>query len=133
MFEYTIDQPERLIRVRMSGSNTSADLARHYSRVLDDPGYDASFDCLFHIDDDAGGPILAELPDAGLQMEAVARLQHGTKWAVVISPGFKRTVTEFLLRGVKLGSVQMRFFDDDQTALAWLDPGHATEPPKRAD
>jgi hypothetical protein len=130
MIEYTIDRPDRLVRVRMRGSTTSADLARHYSRVLDDPAYDASFDYLFHIDDDAGGPILAELPDAGLQMEAVARLQHGTKWAVVMAPGFKRTVTEFLLMGVKLGSVQMRFFDDDRTALAWLDPGHTARAPE---
>jgi hypothetical protein len=51
--------------------------------------------------------------------------QHRTKWAVVMAPGFKRTVTEFLLLGVKLASVQMRFFDDNRMALAWLDPGHA--------
>jgi hypothetical protein len=126
MIEYTIDRLDRLVRVRMSGCTTSADLARHYSRVLDDPAYDASFNIIFHIDDDAGGPILAELPDAGLQMEAVARLQHGTKWAVVMVPGFKRTVTEFLLMGVKLGSVQMRFFDDERSALAWLGQGQNT-------
>jgi len=45
---------------------------------------------------------------------------------VVITPGFKRTIVEFLLAGVKLGSVQMRFFDDDEFALAWLSqPLHA--------
>ena len=35
-------------------------------------------------------------------------------------PGFKRTVVEFLLRGVNLGSVQMCFFDDGEHALTWL-------------
>jgi hypothetical protein len=132
MIEYTIDCPDRLVRVRMSGCTTSADLARHYSKVLDDPAYDASFNVIFCIDDDAGGPILAELPDAGAQMETLATLQHGTKWAVVMSPGLKRTITEFLLMGVKLGSVQMRFFDDDQTALAWLEPGGAAQVPENA-
>jgi hypothetical protein len=122
MIEYTIDQPDRLIRVRMSGTTSSADLARHYSTVLDDPAYDASFNYLFRIDDDTGGPILGELPDAVLQMEAVAKLQHGTKWAVVMAPGLKRIMAEFFLLGVKLGSVQMRFFEDNRTALAWLDP-----------
>ena len=125
MIEYIIDRPDRLVRVRMSGCITSADLARHYSKVHDDPSYDASFNILFQIDDDAGGPIMAELPDVGLQMEAVARLQHATKWAIVMAPGFQRTVIEFLLRGAKLAPVEMRFFDDNQLALAWLDSGRA--------
>jgi hypothetical protein len=132
MIEYNIDRPDRLLRVRMSGSTTSADLARHYSRVLDDPAYDASFNIIFHIDDDAGGPILTEIPDAGLQMETLARLQHGTKWAVVMAPSFKRTVTEFLLMGVRLGSVQLRFFDDDEMAFAWLGRNQDTRVPKNA-
>ena len=118
--------------MRVSGCVTSADLVSHFSTVHDDPSYDPSFNILFQIDDDAGGPILAELPGVGLQMEAVARLQHGTKWAVVMAPGFKRTVIEFLLRGVKLAPVQMRFFDDNRMALAWLDPCHAARVPENA-
>lgn len=89
MIEYIIDRPDRLVRVRMSGCITSADLARHYSKVHDDPSYDASFNILFQIDEDAGGPIMAELPDVGSQMEAVARLQHRTKWAIVMAPGIQ--------------------------------------------
>jgi len=129
MIEYTINQAGGLVRVRMSGCITSADMVRHYSRVHDDPLYDPSFNVLFHIDDDVGGPIMAELPGIGLQMEAVARLQHRTKWAVVLAPGFRRTIAEFLFLGLKLASVQMRFFDDDQQALAWVDPGHAARAP----
>ncbi|MGD0058283.1 MAG: STAS/SEC14 domain-containing protein [Verrucomicrobiia bacterium] len=125
MIEYTIERPGGLVRVRASGCITSADLVRHFSRVHDDPSYDPSFNILVQIDEDAGGPILAELPDVGSQMEAVARLQHRTKWAVVMAPGFKRTVIEFLLRGAKLAPVEMRFFDDNQLALAWLDSGRA--------
>ncbi|MGO9245760.1 MAG: STAS/SEC14 domain-containing protein [Verrucomicrobiia bacterium] len=132
MIEYIIDRPDRLVRVRVSGCVTSADLVSHFSTVHDDPSYDPSFNILFQIDDDAEGPILAELPGVGLQMEAVARLQHGTKWAVVMAPGFKRTVIEFLLRGVKLAPVQMRFFDDNRLALAWLGPGHAARVPENA-
>ena len=120
MIEYTFDKVNHLLRVRMSGCNSAADMARHYSKVLDDPDYDPTFETIFHIDDCADGPVLAELPETGRLMEAVAQLQQGRKWAVVITPGFKRTIVEFLLAGVKLGSVQMRFFDDDEHALAWL-------------
>ncbi len=120
MIEYEFDKGNRLLRVRMSGSNSAADMARHYSNVLDDPDYDGKFETIFQIDDNAGGPILAELPETGRLMEAVAQMQPGRKWAVVMSPGFKRTIVEFLLAGVKLGSVQMRFFDDGDHALVWL-------------
>ena len=121
MIQYAIDKGNRLTRVWMSGGNSSADLARHYSVVLDDPNYDPTFDTLFHIAGDAGGPILAELPEAGQLLEALAQLQHRRKWAVVMRPGLRRTVVEFLLTGVELGTVQMRFFDDDLQALTWLD------------
>ena len=129
MIEYTFDKIDHLLRVRMSGSNSAADMARHYSKVLSDPNYDPTFDSIFCVDDSAGGPLLSELPEAGRLMEAVAQLQPDRKWAVVMTPGFKRTIVEFLLAGAKLGSVQMRFFDDDEHALAWLDlPGHAISP-----
>jgi hypothetical protein len=121
MIEYAIDKVNRLTRVWMSGCNSSADLARHYSTVLDDPNYDPAFDTIFHVAGDAGGPILAEVPETGRLLEALALLQNRRKWAVVMRPGFKRTIVEFLLTGVKLGSVHMRFFDDDLQALAWLD------------
>ena len=121
MIEYTIDEVDRLTRVWMSGCNSSADLARHYSTVLDDPIYDPEFDTIFHIAGDAGGPILAELPEAGRLLEALAQLQNQRRWAVVMRPGFKRTVVEYLLTGVELGTVEMRFFDDDLQALTWLD------------
>jgi hypothetical protein len=123
MIEYVIDKTDRLLRVRMSGSNSAADMARHYSKVLDDPNHDPTFDTLFHIADDAGGPVLAEIPEAGRLLEPLAQLQNGRKWAVVMSPGLKRTVVEFLFKGVNLGSVRMRFFDDEQQALIWLDHG----------
>jgi hypothetical protein len=132
MIEYVIDHQERLVRVRVAGCITGADLAKHFSRVHNDPSYDPSFNVLFQIDDDAEGPIMAELPGVGLQMEAVARLQNATKWAVVMSPGFKRTVTEFLLRSANIASVQMRFFDDNPTALAWLDRAHSARIPDHA-
>jgi glucuronate isomerase len=121
MIEYVIDKANHLYRVQMNGSNSAADLARHYSKVLDDPNYDPTLDTITYIDNEADGPILAELPEAGRLMEAMAQLQQGRKWALVMSPGFKRTIVEFLLTGVKLGSVHMRFFDNDAQALAWLD------------
>jgi len=120
MIEYVIDKANHLYRVRMTGCNSAADLARHYSRVLDDPHYNPNFDTITYIDDEAGGPILAELPETGRMIEAMAQMQQGRKWAVVMSPGFQRTIVEFLLIGVKLGSARMRFFDNEALALAWL-------------
>jgi len=132
MIEYVIDKANHLYRVQMSGCNSAADLARHYSKVLDDPDYDPTFETIFSVDDEAGGPILAELPEAGRLMEAMAQLQQGRKWALVMSPGFRRTVVEFLLTGVKLGSVRMRFFDNDALALEWVDQARHTSIARQA-
>lgn len=79
MIEYAFDKANHLLRVRMSEGNSAADMARHYAKVLNDPSYDPTFDSLFCIDDNAGGPILSELPETGRLMEAVAQLQPGRK------------------------------------------------------
>jgi hypothetical protein len=52
MIEYTIDAAQRLIRVRMSGANTPADLLRHVSDLSADPAFDATFNTLFCITED---------------------------------------------------------------------------------
>ena len=132
MIEYVIDRPAHLVRVRLCGSTTSSDLARHLARVHSDPDYEPSFNILFHVEDDVDGPILAELPSVGLQLEAVARLQNATKWAVVMRPGLQRTVVEFLLLGLKLAGVKMHFFDNDQDAVAWLDRDRSPSVPNNA-
>ncbi|HVM62634.1 MAG TPA: hypothetical protein VMV72_17365 [Verrucomicrobiae bacterium] len=125
MIEYTIDRTDRLVRVRLSGYTTTADLARHYSKVHSDPAYDPSFNVLFRINDNVNGPIMVDVPSVSGQLEAVARLQNATKWAIVMSPGIRRAVFEFLVPTLSLASVQMRFFDDEHSALAWLDVDHA--------
>jgi hypothetical protein len=120
MITYTIDEAERLICVLMSGENSCNDLAKHYTTVLNDPKYDPTLDSLFVIADDASGPILSELPEVGTVLELLSKLQTGRKWAVVMTPGFKRVLLELMLKGVKLGTVQMRFVDDEKLGLAWL-------------
>lgn len=99
MIEYVIDQVNHLIRVWMTGSNRCADLAAHYARVLKDPQYDPALDSLFHIDGDADGPIMTELPEVRAVIEMLAQCQAATECAVVMPAGFKRTVIEYLLRG----------------------------------
>ena len=74
MIEYVFDKANHLLRVRMSECNSAADMARHYSKVLNDPDYDPTFETIFYVDDNASGPILAELPETGRLMEAVAQL-----------------------------------------------------------
>jgi hypothetical protein len=126
MIEYVIDDVNHLIRVWMTGSNRCANLAAHYSRVLKDPRYDPTFDSLFQIDGEADGPIVTELGEVKMLLEMVAQCQAATKWAVVIPLGFKRTVVEFLLKGVELKSVTMRFFGNEADASAWLNVGRTS-------
>jgi hypothetical protein len=122
MIDYTIDETRRLIRVRMHGSVTCTELERHYAEAYHDPKYNSSLRSLVHIDDDAGGPILTELPRVRTVLELAAQSPGALKkWAVVLRPGFKRMVLEFLLKDARVRPLEMRFFDDEPTALAWLD------------
>jgi len=123
MIEYTIDQSDQLILVWMTGTNRCEDLKAHYARVLNDPRYDPTFDSLFQVDGNADGPIMTELPEVKTVMEMVAQCQAATKWAVVMPAGFKRTIVEYLLQGVNLRSVTMRFFGSEHEAIAWLNEG----------
>jgi len=120
MIEYTIEKVDRLIRVRMTGVNRCEDLKAHYARVLRDPRYDPTLDSLFVIDGNADGPIMTELPDVKTVIEMLAQCQAATKWAVVMPAGFKRVIVEYLLQGVNLRSVTMRFFGTEDEAIAWL-------------
>ncbi len=122
MIDYTIDQTRRLIRVRMHGTVTCDELERHYAEAYHDPRYNPSLRSLVQIDEDAGGPILTEIPRVRTVLELAAQSPGALrKWAVVLRPGFKRMVLEFLLKDVRVKPLEMRFFDDESSALAWLD------------
>ena len=121
MIQYTIDGAARLIKVRMSGDNHCDDLEEHYAQVYRDPEYDVTFDSIFQVDEDAGGPILGDLPKVKQLLELVAQSPRAKKkWAVVIPNGFKRLLVEYVLRDVSLKPVEIRFFDSEMNALAWL-------------
>ena len=121
MIEYSIDEPANLIRVRMSGANSIADLEQHLATSYRDPGYKPTLRALTHIDEDAGGPIMSELPQAKHLLELAAQAPGALKkWAVVIPSGFRRMMLEFMLKDVQLKPLEMRFFADEPAALAWL-------------
>ena len=123
MIEYTIDEMDHLIWVWMTGSNRCEDLKAHYAKVLRDARYDPTLDCLFQIDGDADGPIMTELPEVKTVIEMLAQCQAATKWAVVMPAGFKRVIVEYLLQGINLRSVIMRFVGTENEAIAWLNEG----------
>ena len=122
MIAYSIDDRLRLIRVRMSGTNTCADLEHHYAEVYRDPKYNSSLRTLFQIDDDAGGPIMADIPKVKTVMELASQSPGALKkWAIVIPSAFKRMVIEYLLKDLNVRSLEVRYFADEPAALAWLD------------
>lgn len=122
MIAYSIDERLRLIRVRMTGANSCADLERHYAEVYHDPKYNPSLRTLVHVDEDAGGPIMAELPKVKVVMEMAAQSPGALKkWAVVIPSGFKRMVVEFVMKDLKVKPLEVRYFADEPAALTWLD------------
>lgn len=121
MVKYTIDEAARLIRVRMSGNNTCADMEEHYAQVFRDPRFDPTFDSIFQVDEDAGGPILGELPKVKQMLELVSQSPPARKkWAVVIPNAFKRMLVEYVLKDVPLKPVELRFFGSETEAFAWL-------------
>jgi hypothetical protein len=122
MIAYSIDERLRLIRVRMTGANSCADLERHYAEVYHDPKYNSSLRTLVQVDEDAGGPIMTELPKVKVVMELAAQSPGALKkWAIVIPSGFKRMVVEFVMKDLKVKPLEVRYFADEPTALTWLD------------
>jgi hypothetical protein len=105
----------------MSGNNHCDDLEEHYAQVYRDPEYHVTFNSILQVDEDAGGPILGDFPKVKQLLELVAQSPPAKKkWAVVIPNGFKRLLVEYVLRDVSLKPVEMRFFDSEMNALAWL-------------
>jgi SpoIIAA-like len=121
MIEYTIDTNARLIKIQMRGNNSCADLEEYCAQLYRDPQYDVTFDSLFQIDGEAGGPILAELSKVKQVLELVAQTTPAMKkWAVVVPSGFKRLLAEYFFKDACLKPVEMRFFGSEIEARSWL-------------
>jgi hypothetical protein len=120
MIEYTIDTAQRLVRVRMSGANTPADLLRHVSDLSADPKFDATFNTLFWITEDA--TLQTTLFDSLLKtfLEQWQQRRKGVKWAVVSSSRIQLALAMLATDNVKFQFVQVRFFDDEDSAAKWL-------------
>ncbi len=120
MIEYTIDEPRRLIRVRMSGANTLTDLLQHFSNLINDPKFDGTFNAIFHITEDATLPA-ALLDNVFFKMafeQWELRRKHA-KWAVVSPSRSQLALAQRATENANLKSVQLRFFDDEESALNW--------------
>jgi len=121
VIQYTIDEGQGLIQVRISGSNSCADLEKHIAEVYRDPRYKSSLKTLTQVDGTASGPILSELPETKRMMELAAQAPNALKqWAVVIPSDFKRMMVEFMLKDARLKPLEVRFFKDEPAARAWL-------------
>jgi hypothetical protein len=120
MIEYTIDTAQRLVRVRMSGANAPADLLRHVSDLSADPQFDATFNTLFCITEDA--TLQTTLFDSLLKtvLEQWQQRRKGVKWAVVSSSRIQLALAMLATDNVKFQFVQVRYFDDEDSAMKWL-------------
>ena len=120
MIEYTIDAAQRLIQVRMSGTNTPADLMRHLSDLNADPKFDATFNTLFRIGVDA--TLETTLFDDLLKtlLEQWQKHRKGVKWAVLSSSRIQLALAKLATDNVNFQFVQLRFFDDEDSAVKWL-------------
>ena len=122
MIEYTIDAAQRLIRVRMSGANTPTDLLLHVSDLSDDPAFDPTFNTLFCITEDA--TLQTTMFDRLLKtiLEQWQQRRKGVKWAVVSSSQIQLALAKLATDNVNFQFVQVRFFDDEDSAVKWLRP-----------
>jgi hypothetical protein len=120
MIEYTIDAAQRLIRVRMSGANKPTDLLRHLSDLNADPEFDATFNTLFRISVDA--TLQSTLFDVLLKklLDQWQKRRKGVKWAVLSSSRIQLALAKLVTDDVNFRFVQLRFFDDEDSAVKWL-------------
>jgi hypothetical protein len=123
MIEYTIDAAQRLIRVRMSGANTPDDFLRHFSNLTADPKFDATFNALFRVTEDA--TLETTLFDSVLKtvLEQWQGRWKGVKWAVLSSSRIQLALAKLATDDVNFHSIQLRFFDDEHSAMRWLGAG----------
>ena len=123
MIAYTIDVTRRLILVQMSGPNTLAELLRHFSALSADQKFDPTFNALFFITEDARlemtflGNLLKTL------LEQWEQRRKGVKWAIVSPSRSQLGLAESLTENIRLKFVQMRFFNDEESAMNWLNSG----------
>jgi len=123
MIEYKIDPAQHLIRVRMSGVNKPADLLRHVADLSADPQFDPTFHALFRITEDASMQIM--LFDSLLKtiLEQWQQRRKGVKWAVVASSQIQLGLAKLATDNVNFRFVQLRFFNDEDSALKWFSSG----------
>lgn len=120
MIDYTIDGAGGLIRVSTSGASTFTDLIRYLANLNDDPEFDAHFNTIFHVAEDA------TLPGAFFKdllktiLEQWEQRRTGNKWAVVLPSKSQLRVAQLAAQSVDLKSVGLKFFGGEEDAMAWL-------------
>jgi hypothetical protein len=104
----------------MSGANTLTDLLQHFSNLINDPKFDGAFNAIFHISEDATLPT-ALLDNVFFKMafEQWALRRKNVKWAVVSPSQSQLAIAQRATENANLKSVQLRFFDDEESALNW--------------
>jgi len=120
MIEYTIDQDQKLVKARMSGTTTLVDLATHISSLAKNPKFDPAFNLIFEVSQDATFSILATETEFRTLLKEWTERRKGAKWAFWVPFGVTHTHMQFALGLLDQRNVRMRVFEDEKSALDWL-------------
>jgi len=121
MIDYTIDEPHRLIRIRISGwTSTDVHLIRAFSKLLRDPGFDPAFNTLFLFSKETFLSTLLIQHQTNKLFGGMAAHQEGSKWAFVVSNQTTLALLRDALEALDLKSVELQLFDNEASGLQWL-------------
>ncbi|MGB8356188.1 MAG: hypothetical protein WCD79_19985 [Chthoniobacteraceae bacterium] len=120
MIKYVIDREQRLVKARMSGATGLVGLVTHIANLAKDPAFDPSFNLLFEVAPDATFSILPIEAELQKLIKQWTTRRQGVKWAFWAPFGTAYAHLEFALGILYKGHVQMRLFDNEESAMNWL-------------
>src|SRR5579862_2699569 len=126
MIDCVIDKARRMVSVRLSWKSSYLDLVRCFDKLYQDPQFDSNFNILFHISVDSTFLRAHIHEDFRAFLKGLADRQKGPKWAIVSPSRTQLAMTQILVENMELGTIQVRFFDNDEGAMQWLNSAEDT-------
>lgn len=120
MIEYTIDECQKLVRARMSGTTTLVDVVIHIANLAKDPKFNPAYNLIFEVAQDASFVVLANEKEFRTLLKSWTQRRKGVKWAFWVPYGVTHAHMQFALGLLDQRDVEMRLFDSEHKALTWL-------------
>jgi hypothetical protein len=127
MISYTIDSESGLVRARMAGATTLVSLVSHISNLAKDPQFNPSMNLIFEVEPEATFSLLPVEVEFRNLIKQWASRRKGARWAFWVPFGATYSHLQFAIGTLDQQDVQMRLFENEQSAIQWLVGGESSD------